>query len=217
MEVTHIYNRMNIKKSQLAEIIKAVVRETIKERKAKFAKRTLAESHMQEDAPPGFAPDGKYAKAYAKIKATYPHDDQAAYATMWKLHKKLNEAGLTSEASYKVVAPHSVDTNKEDKARAIQTDPKVTEAAYKVVAPHSVDTNKEDKARAIQTDPKVTEATYKVVAPRQARVQKDNLALKIQTEPKVTENHKVQVRSATTVKDLPNNPKNVRDPKVPQG
>ena len=177
---------MKIKKSQLLEIIKAVVRETIKERKEKFAKSRLSENQMQEDAPPGFAPDGKFAKAYNKIKATYPHDDQAAYATMWKLHKKMNEAGLTSEASYKVVSPSAIDTSKVNKARAIQTEPDVNEAAYKVVAP------------------------------RQARVQKDNHALKVQTDPKVTENHKVQVRSALTVKDLPNDPKNVRDPEVPQ-
>jgi hypothetical protein len=207
---------MNIKKSQLLEIIKAVVRETIKERKAKFAMRVLSESHMQEDAPPGFAPDGKFAKAYNKIKATYPQDDQAAYATMWKLHKKMNEAGLTSEAAYKVVSPSAVDTSKVNKARAIQTEPDVNEAAYKVVAPRQARVQQDDHARTIQTDPKVTEAAYKVAAPRQARVQKDNHALKIQTDPKVTENHKVQARSALTVKDLPQDPKNVRDPEVPQ-
>lgn len=186
--MTDIYRSMHIKKSQLAEIIKAVVRETIKERKAEWVKhnRTLCENNVSEVAPPGFDPKGKYAKAFHKIKAQYPNNDGAAYATMWKLHKKLTEAGLTSEASYKRTSPIQVDRNIEDKARAIQTDPEVNEASYKVVAPHAVDTNKEDKARAIQVCPKVTE------------------------------NHKVQHRSHKTVKDLHNDPKNVRDPEVPQ-
>lgn len=140
-----------ISKTHLAEIIKAVVRECLQERKQR-----LAEQHMREVAPPGFGPDKKYAKLYNKIKAQYPNDDAAAYAVMWKAHKKLTEAGLTSEAAYKVVSPNEVDTSKEDKARTIQT------------------------------------------------------------EPKVTENHKVQARSAKTVQDLDNDPKNVRDPEVPQ-
>jgi hypothetical protein len=145
---------MNIKRSQLSEIIQSVVREVIKERNDELYKQ-----RMQEVAPPGWGPDKKHSKLYNKIKAQYPDNDKAAYATMWKIHKKiseaLREAGLTSEASYKVAAP------------------------------------------------------------TQTRVQKDNHAREVQGCPKVTENHKVQHRSACTVKDLPNNPKNLRDPEVP--
>lgn len=217
---------MNIKKSQLLEIIKAVVRETIKERKDKWIQKAVDPSHkgyctpmtkstctprrkalakrfksgdihqdnideqqMQEVAPPGWGPDKRHAKLYNKIKAQYPNNDAAAYATMWKIHNKisevLKEAGLTSEASYKVVSPSQTQTQKDNHARMVQT------------------------------EPKVNEASYKVVAPRQARVQKDDCARTIQTDPKMTENHKVQHRSACTVKDLPNDPKNVRDPEVP--
>jgi hypothetical protein len=216
----------SIKKSQLLEIIKAVVRETLKERKDKWIQGAVDPSHkgyctpmtkstctpkrkalakrfksgdihqdnvdeqqMQEVAPPGWGPDKKHAKLYNKIKAQYPDNDAAAYATMWKIHNKiseaLQEAGLTSEASYKVVSPTSAQVQKDDQARRVQT------------------------------EPDVNEASYKVVAPTQAQVQKDDQARRVQTEPKVSENHKVQHRSACTVNDLPNDPKNVRDPEVP--
>lgn len=99
--------------------------------------------------------------------------------------KKITEFFI-NEASYKVVSPNETDTAKEDKARKMQTEPKVNEASYKVVSPNETDTSKEDKARKIQTEPKVTEAAFKT-----------------------------QARSAMTAKDLPNNPKNVANPKVP--
>lgn len=70
---------------------------------------------------------------------------------------------------------------------------------YKVVDGHSYveQPGKTNRAREIQSDPKVNESNK---APK-----------------KITkENHKVQARSARTSKDLPNNPKNVRDPEVPQ-
>jgi hypothetical protein len=63
----------------------------------------------------------------------------------------------------------------------------ISEASYKVVSPNETDTAKEDKARKIQTEPKVTEAAFKT-----------------------------QARSARTIKDLPQNPKNVADKDVPQ-
>lgn len=56
---------------------------------------------------------------------------------------------------------------------------------------------------------------YKVVSPRQSQVQKDDQAKNVQCEPKVTENHKVQSRTYSTVKDVPQNPENQRDPKKP--
>ncbi len=70
-----------------------------------------------------------------------------------------------AEASYKVASDIQVDTSKEDKAREIQTDPKVNEASYKVASDIQVDTSKEDKARKIQTDPKVNETAFKKQGP----------------------------------------------------
>lgn len=103
-----------ISKLQLAEIIKSVVRECLHEHNQR-----LVEQYMREVAPPSFGPDKKYAKVYNKIKDQYPNDDAAANTIMWKAHKKL------TEAAYKVVAPTEVDTAREDKARAIQPEPKV--------------------------------------------------------------------------------------------
>jgi len=63
----------------------------------------------------------------------------------------------------------------------------------------------------------VDEASYKQVSPNETDTAKENKPLTIQTDPKVTEsNHKVQHRSFKTAKDGDQNPKNVRDPKVPQ-
>jgi len=142
-----------ITKSQLAEIIKAVVQECINERKEKWIQKAVAPSHkgyctpitkstctphrkalairfkkgelseqeMQEIAPPGFGPDKKHAKIYNKIKSQYPNNDAAAYATMWKVYKKLketvSEAGLTSE--------------KDEHAKKVQIEPDLNETAYK--------------------------------------------------------------------------------------
>lgn len=77
----------------------------------------------------------------------------------------LDEQRQLAEASYKVVSPNETDTTEEDKARTIQTDPKVNEASYKIVAPKSATDAKEDKARKIQTDPKVNETAYKTQGP----------------------------------------------------
>ena len=60
------------------------------------------------------------------------------------------------------------------------------------------------------------EAAYKQVSQNATDTAKERKAFRIQREPKVSENFKVQTRSYKTVNDLPNNPKNVRDPKVPR-
>jgi hypothetical protein len=56
---------------------------------------------------------------------------------------------------------------------------------------------------------------YKVVSPNATDTAKKDKAKQIQYDPKVTENHKVQHRSATTIKDVSQNSKNLRNPKVP--
>lgn len=107
----------------------------------------VSEENMNEVAPPGFGPDKEHAKIYNKLMKQYKDNPEAAYATMWKIHDKLDEvkkllsgekeedAEVTNEASYKVVSPNETDTAAEDKARAIQTEPKVNETAYKTQGP----------------------------------------------------------------------------------
>lgn len=109
-------------------------------------------------------------------------------------------------------------------------DDRVDEESFKTVAPRAYEVAADNKARTIQTDPKVNETTnmkmgpqYKTASPRQARVQSDDQARRIQFDPKMTEakkkvkeNHKVQKRSYKTVQDVDNDPANVRDPDVPQ-
>lgn len=124
------------------------------------------------------------------------------------------EEGPKKESGEKEEKPEKEEPKEKESDEKEKDD--VDEAAYKQVSPNETDTAKEDKARTIQTDPKVNEASYKVASPTQARVAKCDHARKVQTEPKVTENHKVQARSAKTAKDLDNDPNNVRDPEVPQ-
>lgn len=58
------------------------------------------------------------------------------------------------------------------------------------------------------------EASYKVVSPTQAQVQKDNQAFNVQIDPKVNETaYKVQGPSAKTFKDSPQLPKAQNDPR----
>jgi len=247
----------NIKKSQLLEIIRAVVRETIKERKDKWIQKAVDPKHkgyctpMTKDtctprrkalaqrfkrgdlSEAGLtSEDGEQSTPLSNIRTMLKNiqanlyseeavkkftHEQAIYVLL-KIKKIIDVLADESmkESAHKVVSPNQTDTAKEDKARTIQTDPTVNEASYKVVAPHAYEVQMDNKALTIQTEPEINEASYKVVAARQARVQKDDHARKVQSDPKVTENHKVQARSAKTVQDLDNDPKNVRDPEVPQ-
>jgi hypothetical protein len=105
---------------------------------------------------------------------------------------------MLHEASYKQVAPNEVDTAKEDKARTIQTDPKVTK-------------NKETKT--CEKCKKSFTPSYGEYARCQSCAAGDAEAGERATG--VEENSKVQHRSAVTVKDLPNDPNNVRSAHVP--
>jgi hypothetical protein len=67
---------------------------------------------VAEVAPPGFGPDKTHADIYNKLMKQYKGEPQKAYATMWKIHNKMDEAknsameecgmmdeaGLTSES-----------------------------------------------------------------------------------------------------------------------
>lgn len=133
------------------------------------------------------------------------------------------------EEAYKTVSPRSYEVQKDDKARTIQTDPQINEKKDKWIqkavnpkhkgycTPMTKSTcTPRRKALAKRFKKGIDEASYKVVAPNETDTAKEDKARKIQTEPKVTENHKVQHRSYKTVNDQESDPKNVRDPEVPQ-
>lgn len=146
---------------------------------------------------------------------------------------------------YKVVSPNATDTAKENKPFQIQYDPQVSEASYKVVSPTQARVARCDHARTVQTDPEVTEQVganvvaekappgfgpgkehsdiySKVKAQYPGEPAKQYATMwsiynKMEEARKVREsNHKVQHRSYKTINDVPQDPKNVRDPEVPQ-
>lgn len=133
----------SIKTSQLLGIIREVVRESIQERKDKFLQKAINPDHKGYCTPMSKSTCTPHRKALAK---RFKSGDlsEATLNSLRKMNQKISEilddhdkegmeeAGLTSEASYKVVSPNQVDTSKENKAREIQTDPKVNETAYKV-------------------------------------------------------------------------------------
>lgn len=206
----------NIKISQLKDVIKQIIRESLQERTSQFEQ--VGADVVAEKAPPGFGPGKEHADIYDKVKQQYGADSPKAYATMWSIYKKMqegmtNEAGLTSEKNEKWIQK-DVNPRRKDLVKRFKKG--LREAGYKIVPNTSSEVQKDDHARAIQTDPTVTEASYKVVSPTQARTSNCDHARTIQTEPEVTENHKVQARSAKTVNDLDNDPNNVRDPEIPQ-
>ena len=46
---------------------------------------------IKEDAPPEFGPTKKHSNIYKKVKSQYKGNPKAAYATMWKIHKNVDE------------------------------------------------------------------------------------------------------------------------------
>lgn len=133
-----------------------------------------------------------------------------------KMHgsKNIKEGG----PQYKVVSPNATDTSIEDKAREIQYDPLVSETKKKNKTNLTNQFKKglEELKNACDNYINGAGPQYKVVSPNSVDTAKEDKARKIQGNPKVQENHKVQHRSAKTVKDLDNDPNNVRDSEVPQ-
>lgn len=130
----------NIKKSDLIRIIESVVRECIKERRAQLNEAGLTSEKA----------DGQISPLEDIIRAVIKSGIKDKKEIVKKAHelykKQMNPKGaddeaVTSmvddlaEASYKVTSPNETDTAKEDKARAIQTEPKVNETAFKKQGP----------------------------------------------------------------------------------
>ena len=129
----------------LKNFVKGIVRENIENK--------IFREILQEVSPPGKKSERMIQHVKSSLKKSHPNwsEDKitsVAIATAWKSHNKgsveetgVDEAGLTSEkksigkkfrekleeAGYKIIAPHSYTDAEEDKARTIQTDPKVNE------------------------------------------------------------------------------------------
>jgi hypothetical protein len=90
----------------------------------------------------------------------------------------------------------------------------VDEASYKVVAKNEVDVSDEDKAREIQTDPKVNEASYKVQKRSYTTVKDAPNDPKNTRDPELPVDeaaYKVQGRSYKTFVDAPKGDTNYKD------
>lgn len=75
-----------------------MTKSTCTSKRKAFAMR--AKHHdLEETAPPGFGPGKEHEDIYNKLKKQYG-DDKKAYATMWKIHKKIDEAKKQALAEY---------------------------------------------------------------------------------------------------------------------
>ena len=186
------------------EIIKAVVRESIQERKEKWMK-DIDPSHKG------------YCTPMTKSTCTPRRKALAKRFKSGDLAKEQVGADVVAE-----VAPPGFGPDKKHAKiynKVIAQYPGHPEKAYPTmwkIYNKMTEALQEMGLTSERGEGQMDEASYKVVSPTQAQVQKDDQARRVQTEPDVTENHKVQHRSAKTVNDLDNDPKNVRDPEVPQ-
>lgn len=135
-------------KQDLKNFVKGIVRENIENK--------IFREILQEVSPPGKKAERMIQHVKSSLRKSHPNwgEDKitsVAIATAWKARNKgsVEEVGLTSEkksigkkfkekleeAGYKIVAPHSYTDAEEDKARTIQTEPKVNETAYKTQGP----------------------------------------------------------------------------------
>ena len=46
---------------------------------------------INEVAPPEFGPDKKHSNIYNKVKSKYKDNPEKAYATMWKIHNRIDK------------------------------------------------------------------------------------------------------------------------------
>lgn len=214
---------MNMKRTQLKEAIKQIVRQAINERK----------SMIREEAPPGKRAERAVKHIKKSLRDKHPEwDDEkitsVAIATAWKLHNKgsleeddkapnikkgkkfglklKQEAGLTSEGG-----------NYSEKAE-LELIKQIGQKVLELLAMHGAGTSTNEPEVSDTTsnptpfeEPEDTEVYDDDDDDSGEEVESDDF----QDEPKVSENHKVQTGpSYRTARDCKDNPKNVRDPKL---
>lgn len=216
---------MNMKRIQLKEAIKQIVRQAINERK----------SMIREEAPPGKRAERAVMHIKKSLRDKHPEwDDEkitsVAIATAWKLHNKgsleeddkapkikkgrklglklKQEAGLTSENG---------NYSEEAELELIkQIGQKVLELLAMHGAGNSTNEPEDHEPEVSDTTPDPFEEPEDIEVSDDdddsgEEVESDDF----QDDPKVSENHKVQTGpSYRTARDCKDNPKNVRNPKL---
>ena len=170
-------------------------------------------AQMRESAPPGFGPGKAHADIYNKIMQQYGSDSPKAYATMWKIYKKMDEvanecmmdecgmeeAGLTSENE----AGKEGEGHEDHEAEEVKLIKVVRHIADKLEKMH--------KGMGIEEGG----PQYKVAPKMMAKTQKDNQAYARQGDPKVNEtSYKTQGPSLRTFRDSPQLSKATNNPKI---
>jgi len=209
-------------KNQLKELIKGIIRENLETREYNQL--------LKEVSPPGKKAEKMIHHVKTSLRKSHPDwsEDKitsVAIATGWKAHNKENveEAGLTSEAAYKVMADHSYTDAEENKALTVQTDPNINESGESIpkgaLAGYVKKQNPDKTKGVVKSIPKVPspkklkEASFKVIAQQAATTVKEDKAKRIQTEPKVNEtSYKTQGPSLKTFDQSPQFPDAVNDP-----
>lgn len=187
----------NIKKSQLMDVIKTIVRESLDERKDKWIQRAVDPSHKGYCTPMTKSTCTPARKALAKrFKKGIENESQGGTSIQHDYegeNTKMSqmEAGLTSEENDNQRTPLDdivaivLKRGVTDKSKLEYL---VTQLYLQQIGNHP---DKDAISAAIDKQlpqaAKVDEASYKVVAPRQARVQKDNQARQVQKDPELTE------------------------------
>ena len=152
---------MKIKKSKLVGVIENVVRECISERKATLNEASykvasdISVARAIEDKARTIQTDPKINE-----EGNANSDSQRVNRTIQKLVKGLN-VDMSGMSQQELVA--KLDTVRQ--ILASLSGEFMNEASYKVASDISVDRAIEDKAREIQTDPKVNETAYKTQGP----------------------------------------------------
>lgn len=159
----------------------------------RFKKGDIHKDNMSEVAPPGFGPDKEHSDIYNKLMKQYKGNPEAAYATMWKIHNKIDEvlaeAGLTSEKADSEISPLEdiiksvIKSGVKGKAAIIK---KAKELYKQQISKHGADDDAVNDMMSSEF-PEVNEASYKVVSPNETDTAEEDKARTIQTDPQVTE------------------------------
>lgn len=147
---------MRMKKSQLKEAVKMVVRQCLNER-----------VKTQEDCGSKFKRMAKHVAASERELGKSPEKaKQIGYATANKAKTDEGTSAKTQTQTYRVAPNPSVLTQKTDDEKLKPKDPRLTEkmntlppnkGQFKTVAPHQYTDVAQNKALTIQTDPEVSE------------------------------------------------------------
>lgn len=201
-----------MKIKDLKREIKQIIRESLEEKCGdkfnRMAKHVAA--GYKNELPPEDAKAIGYATATDRLKESgltseddHGYDEQEEIKLIKNIESLANQILSMHKGTKDDQADHEYKESEElDLVKVIK------KACNKLLSMHNTSPNTFNEP--------LEEESYKVASDSQYRTQNCDHARTIQTDPKVTENAKVQSRSYKTVKDLDNDPKNVRNKEVPQ-